>query len=169
MLQHLKTLGYQPICCVSDDHFSISSLLRDEKIPHQLCIFHLIKSLRLMVSEKNGFLLSIKPEYKVMYARIKGIFKTSKIEKLPPKLDNFRKLQNCWETPSQKRILKWFWQKVQFAVMGLSFEENIPRTSNMLENINGQIEARLKTFRGVKSEKSLNKILKILFYFRNFK
>lgn len=122
-----------------------------------------------MVSEKSGFSLYIKPEYKVMYSRMKGIFKTTKIEKLPLKIDSFRKLQTCWETPAQKRILKWFWQKVQFAVMGLSFEENVPRTSNMLENINGQIEARLKTFRGVKSEQSLNKILKILFYFRNYK
>lgn len=122
-----------------------------------------------MVSEKSGFSLCIKPEYKVMYSRIKGIFKATKIEKLPPKIDAFRKLQSCWETPAQKRILKWFWQKVQYAVMGLSFDENVPRTSNMLENINGQIEARLKTFRGVESEKSLNKILKILFYFRNYK
>ena len=122
-----------------------------------------------MVSEKNGFSLSIKPEFKVMYSRIKGIFKTTKIEKLPPKLDNFRELQTYWITNSQKYVLKWFWQKVQYAVMGLSFMENVPRTSNILENINGQIEARLKTFRGVKSEESLNKILKILFFFRNFK
>lgn len=123
----------------------------------------------MMISEKKGFSLSIKPEYKVMYSRIKGIFKTTKIEKLPAKINQFRKLQSCWETKPQKRVLKWFWQKVQFAVMGLSFEEKIPRTSNMLENINGQIEARLKTFRGVKSEESLNKILKILFFFRNYK
>jgi len=122
-----------------------------------------------MVSEKSGFSLYIKPEYRVMYSRIKGIFKTTKIENLPPKIDSFCKLQACWETQSQQRILKWFWQKVQYAVIGLSFEEDVPRTSNMLENINGQIEARLKTFRGVKSEKSLNKILKILFYFRNYK
>lgn len=169
LLQRLKRLGYEPICCVSDDNLSISSLLREEKIPHQLCIFHLLKSLRLMMSEKDGFSLSIKPEFKVMYSRMKGIFKTTKIENLPPKIDIFRKLQTCWETPAQKRILKWFWQKIQHAVMGLSFEENVPRTSNMLENINGQIEARLKTFRGVKSEKSLNKILKILFFFRNYK
>jgi len=44
--------------------------------------------------------------------------------------------------------------------MCLSFEENVPRTNNLLENLNGQIEQRLKTFRGVKSEDSLNKILK---------
>lgn len=169
ILQRLKGLGYEPICGVSDDNSSISSLLKEEKIPQQLCIFHLLKTLRFMVSERNGFSLSIKPEFRVMYSRIKGIFKTSEIEKLPEKINKFRELQTCWTTKSQKYVLKWFWQKVQFAVMGLSFEEKIPRTSNMLENINGQIEARLKTFRGVKSEQSLNKILKILFFFRNFK
>lgn len=169
ILQRLKGLGYEPICGVSDDNLSISSLFKEEKIPHQLCIFHLLKSLRTMTSERNGFSLSIKPEFKVMYSRIKGIFKTSEIEKLPPKIDHFRKLQGYWNTKSQKLVLKWFWQKVQYAVMGLSFEQKVPRTSNILENINGQIEARLKTFRGVKSEESLYKILKILFFFRKFK
>lgn len=53
--------------------------------------------------------------------------------------------------------------------MHLSFEEDVPRTSNILENLNGQIKARIKTFRGIKSEKSLNNFLKILFYFRNYK
>lgn len=169
LLQRLKGLGYEPICGVSDDNLSISSLLKEEKIPHQLCIFHLLKSLRTMISERNGFSLSIKPEFKVIYSRIKGIFKTSEIEKLPPKIDHFRKLQSYWNTKSQKLVLKWFWQKVQYAVMGLSFEQKVPRTSNILENINGQIEARLKTFRGVKSEESLYKILKILLFFRKFK
>lgn len=169
ILQRLKKIGYEPICCISDDNLSISSLLEEEKIPHQLCIFHLLKSLRVMVSQKNGFFTSIRPDCKVLFSRIKGIFKTTQIEKLPPKIDQFRQLGICWKTQLHGRVLKWFWEKVQYAVMGLSFDEKIPKTSNMLENINGQIEARLKTFRGVKSEASLNKILKILFFFRNFK
>jgi len=169
ILRRLKDLGYEPICCVSDDHWSISSLLEEEKIPHQLCVFHLLKTLRKMLIKKDLFAADIPAEYQVMYSRMKGIFKTKRIEDLPERIDQFRKIQPCWKTPRHQYALEWFWKKLPNAVMGLSFVEEIAKTSNMLENINGQIEQRLKTFRGVKSEQSLNKILKILFFFRNFK
>lgn len=169
ILRRLKEVGYEPICCVSDDNISISSLLDENQIPHQLCIFHLIKTLRKMLVLKGSFFGEIDPRYKVMYSRMKGLFKTSKIENLPERVDNFRRLQIFWQTPKQRAVLRWFWEKLPYAVMGLSFTEKIPKTSNLLENQNGQIEARLKTFRGVKSEKALNKTLKILFFLRKFK
>lgn len=169
MLRRLKDLGYEPACCVSDDHWSIGSLLEEEKISHQLCIFHLLKTLRKMLIKKDLFAADIPPEYQVMYSRIKGIFKTKKIEDLPERIDQFRKIQTVWKTPKHRYVLEWFWEKHPKAVIGLSFAEGVPKTSNLLENLNGQIEQRLKTFRGVKSEQSLNKILKILFFFRNFK
>lgn len=169
MLRRLKDLGYEPICVVSDDHSSITSLLKEEKIPHQLCIFHLLRTLRRMLTGNNKFTEPIPQKYHVMYSRMKGIFKTSRIENIPERINNFRKLQIFWQSSKEKYVLNWFWQILQNAIMCLSFEENVPRTSNLLENLNGQIEQRLKTFRGVKSEESLNKILKILFYLRNFK
>lgn len=169
IIRRLKDLGYEPVCCVSDDHSSIGKLLEEEKIPHQLCIFHLLRTLKRMLVEKDLFSAEIPLEYQVMYSRMKGIFKTRKIEDLPEKINQFRKLQIFWKTPKHRYALKWFWEKLPNAVMGLSFAEEVPKTSNLLENLNGQIEQRLKTFRGVKSEQSLNKILKILFFFRNFK
>jgi transposase-like protein len=169
LLRRLKDFRYEPICVVSDDNSSITSLLAEEKIPHQLCIFHLLKTLRKLLTRENWFTSEIPVQYLVMYSRIKGIFKTTKIEELPDRINQFRKLQKFWQSKTHKYALDWFWSKLPNAVMCLSFEENVPRTNNYLENINNQIEARLKTFRGVKSEKSLNKILKILFYLRNFK
>lgn len=169
ILRRLKDLGYEPICVVSDDHASISPLLDEEKIPHQLCIFHLLRTLRKLLTGNHKFTEPIPPQYQVMYSRIKGIFKTNHIEDIPKRINNFRKLQIFWQTPKEKYVLNWFWQTLPNAIMHLSFEENVPRTSNLLENLNGQIEQRLKTFRGVKSEQSLNKILKILFFLRNFK
>lgn len=169
LLRRLKDLGYEPICVVSDDHSSISPLLEEEKNPHQLCIFHLLKTLRRLLTGNNKFTEPIPVQYQVMYSRMKGIFKTHHIEEIPDRVDDLRKIQIFWRTPKEKYVLDWFWNILPNAVMCLSFEENVPRTSNLLENLNGQIEQRLKTFRGVKSEQSLNKILKILFFLRNFK
>lgn len=169
MLRRLKDFQYQPICVVSDDHSSITPLLREEKIPHQLCIFHLLRILRRLLIGNNKFTEPIPPRYQVMYSRMKGIFKTSSIEEIPDRVHDFRKLQIFWQSRKERYVLDWFWHILPNAIMCLSFEENVPRTSNLLENLNGQIEQRLKTFRGVKSEDSLNKILKILFFLRNFK
>ena len=169
ILQRLSERGYEPICCVSDDHFSITPLLRENGIPHQLCIFHLLRTFRSMLVQEDYFSSEIPPEHKVLYSRIKWIFKTRRIEDIPARVDSFRKMQKFWRRKKQLKALEWFWEKLPYAVMGLSFEENVPKTTALLENINGQIKQRLKTFRGVKSEDSLNKILKILFFFRNFK
>ena len=169
ILRRLKERGYEPVCAVSDDNSSISTLLAEENIPHQLCIFHLLRSLRKNLAGSAAVHSEIPPKYQVMYSRMKGIFKTKNIEQLAEKIDQFRKLQFVWTGYKQKRTLAWFWDKVSRAVIGLSFEEKVPRTNNLLENLNGQIEQRLKTFRGVKSEKSLNKILTILFYLRKYK
>lgn len=168
ILRRLKDHGYTPICAVSDDNSCISTLLAEENIPHQLCIFHLLRSLRKNLAGSAAVHAEIPPKYRVMYSRMKGVFKTKNIEHLPEKIDQFRKLQFIWTEYKQRNTLAWFWDKLPRAVMGLSFNENVPRTNNLLENLNGQIEQRLKTFRGVKSEKSLNKILKILFYLRNY-
>lgn len=169
ILRRLKESDYEPICVVSDDHSSITPLLEEKKIPQQLCVFHLIRTLRKLLTGNNKLTEPIPDQYQVMYSRMKGIFKTNRIEDLPERLDNFRKLQRFWQGWKTKRVLRWFWNILPNAIICLSFKENVPRTSNLLENLNGQIEQRLKTFRGVKSEQSLNKILKILFFLRNFK
>lgn len=169
LLRQLREQKYSPICIVSDKHLSLPPLMKDLQIPHQLCVFHLLQSLKRIITRKNNPYADIPKGFKVMYSRIKGILKTSNIEDLPDRVQSFRSLTKYWKTKRHQGVLKWFWKTLPKAVMGLSFEEKIPRTTNLLENLNGQIEQRLKTFRGVKSEESLNKILKILFYFRNYK
>jgi len=132
LLKRLKDLQYEPICVVSDDHSSISFLLEEEKIPHQLCIFHLLRTLRRMLTGNNKFTEPIPEKYQVMYSRMKGIFKTNHIEEIPVRVNDFRKLQIFWQSPKEKYILDWFWKILPNAIMCLSFEENAPRTSNLL-------------------------------------
>lgn len=165
IFQHLDKVEYKPYCVVSDGNVSIVSLAEERNIPHQRCIFHLLQDLKRWLTKGGEFVYG---GDHILYSRIKWIFKTKKIEDLPFRLDLFRSISFVFER--RKSILKWFWGVLPNAVLHLSYIENPPpRTSNQLENLNGQIKQRIKTMRGVKSEQSLNNLLKVLFYFRKYK
>lgn len=166
IFQHLDLVGYKPICVVSDGHDSIIRNIKERNLPHQRCVFHLLRDLKYKLGKQKE--AELHGKNRVLYSRIKGIFKTSKIENIPERIENFRtKIEPLFSDKSC--ILKWFWDILPNAILHLSYEENVPSTSNILENINGQIKQRIKTTRGMKSEKSLDNLLKILFYFRNYK
>ena len=165
ILARLEKIEYKPICIVSDGHWGIKTLCEEDRIPQQRCIFHLLKYLKDQLSD-NGELLR---GNKILYSRLKGILKSSSIESLEMKVSNFRNIIMHFQTSKQKRVLAWFFKVLPNAAIHLSFEENVPNTTSLLENLNGQIRTRLKTFRGVKSQESLDKVLKILFRFRNYK
>jgi transposase-like protein len=133
-------------------------------LPHQRCIFHLLKNLKFYLTNEGNWK---QPKDNILYSRIKGILKTNNIKDLPERIDKFRQFERIF--PGRRKIFKWFWSVLPNAVLHLSYEEDIPRTTAKLENLNGQIKARIKTMRGVKSEQSLNNFLKILFYFRKYK
>lgn len=159
--------GYKVKCIVSDGHWALESIIEEENFPHQRCIFHIIQNLQQQLTI-NG---ELKGSYRVLYSRLKYVLKSPTIEKLATRVDKLRIYTNlAFLTPKQLKTLKFFFQTLHNATLHLSFTDlEVPRTNNRLENLNGQIKARLKTFRGVKSEDSLNKILKIIFKFRNFK
>lgn len=168
ILRRIEEVGYKPIICLSDGHSAIVPILKEKNIPHQQCIFHLLQSLRRELTKKV-FGHEIPKQYKVLYSRIKYIFKAKNIESMAKGVENLRILTPCFTAPKQKKVLKWFWKNIISATLHHSYIEKIPHTTNQLENINGQIKQRLKTMRGVKSEESLIKILKILFYLRKYK
>lgn len=166
IFQRLGQAGYKPLCVVSDGHDSIASVVREKNLPHQRCVFHLLQELKRKLGVWGEAELS--GRNKVLYSRIKWIFKTKKIEDLPGKIDYFRShVEPLFEKGSS--VLRWFWRIVPHAVLHLSYTEEVPNTTNLLENFNGQIKQRLKTMRGMKSERSLHNLLKIFFYFRKYK
>ena len=166
IFQHLDAVKYKPICVVSDGHESILSVVRERNLPHQRCVFHLLRELRRKLGKRRE--AELRGKNRVLYSRIKGLFKTKKIEDLPERIDHFRtKVEPLFQ--DRIGIIEWFWDVLPNAIMWLSYEEEVPRTSNILEGLNGQIKQRLKTMRGMKSEKSLYNLLKILFFFRNYK
>lgn len=166
ILRRLKDRKYEPICVVSDGHFSIIPLVREERIPHQRCVTHLLRELRRSLAKKeNG---ELEGKNLVIYRRIQWLFRTKKIEDIPKRLTVIREASgNLFK--KKGGTLRWFWQILPDAILHLSYEENIPCTTNLLENLNGQIKQRIKTTRGMKSEKSLHNLLKVLFYFRKYK
>lgn len=167
ILRRLNDAGYELRVAVSDGHTSLTTLFEEENILHQRCLFHLLQDLQEML-KIHGELFG---GNHILYSRLKYILKSKTIEKFVERLEVFReKSQHLFRSYQQRHAIKWFWNIVHDATVHLSFiDGEVPRTSNLLENLNGQIEARLKTFRGVKSEESLHNLLKILFRFRNYK
>ena len=166
IFQHLDKVGYRPICVVSDGHRSLLRVIKERNLPHQRCIFHLLRELKRRLGK--GLYPELTGRKKVLYSRIKYILKTKRIEDLPERIRVFRKKTEHLFTKEQL-VLDWFHSVLPHAVLHLSYEENIPNGTNLLENLNGQIKQRIKTMRGMKSEKSLDNLLKILFYFNDYK
>lgn len=166
LLQRLKEVGYDLICVVSDGHFSILPIIKERNLPHQRCLFHLLKELKRKFVKYDFTDLS--GRNRILYSRIKWVFKAKRIEDLPAKVEFFR-TRTAPLFPDKQPIIDWFWNILPSAILHLSYGENVPRTTALLENLNGQIKSRIKTFRGIKSETSLNNLLKILFHFRKHK
>ena len=166
VLQRLEDAGYKLICLVSDGHFSILPIIKERNLPHQRCLFHLLKELKRKLVKFDY--ADLTGRNRILYSRIKWIIKTKHIEDLPERVELFRE-KTAPIFQDKQSVLDWFWDILPSAVLHLSYEEDVPRTTALLENLNGQIKQRIKTMRGVKSEKSLHNLLKILFHFMNCK
>ena len=166
LFNRLSNIGYQPICVVSDGHSSIAKVVEEYGFPHQRCVFHILREIERGLKRKG--ILELEGRNLVLYQRLKWVIMTPDIEHLSKRIDSLR-LSSDVLFRRHKRLIKWFWGVLPNAVMHLSFFEKVPNSTSLLENLNGQIKARFKTMRGLKSEESLNNLLKILFYFRNYK
>lgn len=164
IFQHLDKAKYDPICVVSDRHTSIVQVVKEKNLPHQLCVFHLLKQLKEWLTIAGEFRL---PKDMLLYNRIYYIFMANRIEDIPRLIEEFRVFQNAFS--GRKSVFKWFWEVLPNALMHLSYEEKVPRTTAYIESLNKRLRQRFKTFYGVKSEESLRKTLKILFYLQERK
>ena len=161
IFQRLTKIGYKPICIVSDGNAALESVAKEYKFPHQRCVVHLLRDLERVLGKRVG--KKLKGMNKRIYDQMRDIWFTKKIEDIPEKiikLDKFKK---------KKWIIRWVKKTLPNAILHLSYKENVPHTTNILENLNGQIKQRIKTMRGMKSKESLHNFLKILFYFRKYK
>jgi len=153
LLLDLKRIGYEPKAFVSDGIVVLKEFLNEQytNLPHQRCTVHIYLNIKSKIApgrvkdERKEILLervkdilwsesllSAKRRLKFLYSN----FKLNKKERQALE-DLWRILPECFVC----RDPKWLYLQ-------------LPRSSNSIENVMGQIEARLKTRRGPKSLKS---------------
>ncbi len=159
MYAELKKEGYPLRAIVSDGHSGIAKLTAEENIPHQRCVFHLLQDLRYFLGIRND---EISGNW-ILFQRLRHILMSPTLEKLVENLEFFRRYTSLLFV-HKKSILKWFYKNLEAATMHFSFiDGDVPRTNNQMENFIGQVEQRLKTMRGFKSEISAKYTLNAIF------
>ncbi len=138
---------------VSDWHGSIRASINDfaPEAPHQRCVAHVLRD----TSNKLG-------SYAFRTERGKEIwYIVRKLALFCKSLEEAKKLQSKIEEnyalfyDREKKAFQVIFKTLSQIYMFSKNPETIPRTSNRIENLMGQLEARLKTFRGVSSPKSV--------------
>lgn len=162
LLVDLERLGYRPKAFVSDGIQSLKESLADRypDLPHQRCTVHIFLAARSKVIHGK----KIDDRSKKFVTRLKDILWSNTLNGAK------RKLQNIWNikglTRSERIALRFIWPTLSecFVCRDPKFKHlKLPRSSNAIENVIGNIETRLKTMRGTKSrlaaEALINEIL----------
>ena len=162
ILVDLERLGYGPKGFVSDGIQSLKESLADRypDLPHQRCTVHIFLSARSKVI--GGGKADERTKEFVELIRIILWSRTLQEAK--------RRFQKLWITRclsrGERRALEFIWPTLPecFVCRDKRFRHlKLPRSSNAIENVIGNIEARLKTRRGTKNlvaaERLVNEIL----------
>ena len=155
LLVDLKRLGYVPKGFVSDGILSLKELLSEmyPSLRHQRCTVHVFLGARAKVA--TGRKTSERAKDFVELLRLILWSRTLAEAK--------RRAQKLWSvrslTRSERRAIEYIWPTLPqcFVCREKKFRHlHLPRSSNAIENVIGQIEARLKTRRGIKSDASID-------------
>jgi mutator family transposase len=154
LLVDLKRLGYPFKGFVSDGIISLKELLLElyPDLPHQRCTVHIFLAARAKVTKGRK-----------VSERTKGFIELLRMILWSRTLiEAKRRTQKLWGlhglTKSERRALEYVWTTLPqcFICREKRFRHlHLPRSSNAIENVIGQVEARLKTRRGIKSETSM--------------
>lgn len=154
LLVDLKRLGYVPKGFVSDGISSLRELLSElySSLPHQRCTVHIFLAARAKVAigrkvpeRSRDFIELIRA---ILWSRTLATAK--------------RRTQKLWQlrglTQGERKALQYVWPTLSqcFVCREKRFLDlKLPRSSNAIENVIGQVEVRLKTRRGMKSETAM--------------
>jgi len=154
LLVDLKRLGYVPKGFVSDGILSLKELLSDSYplLPHQRCTVHIFLAARSKVAHGKR-----QTEHTDDFIELMRMILWSRTLR-----EAKRRIRTLWElhglTRNERRALEYIWPTLPqcFVCRDRRFRHlKLPRSSNAIENVIGQIEARLKTRRGIKSDVSI--------------
>lgn len=162
LLVDLERLGYRPKAFVSDGILTLKESLADRypNLPHQRCTVHIFLAARAKVT--GGGKTDERTE--LFIEHLQQILWSKTLEQAK------RKFQTLWQTKrlirGEREALKYLWPTLPecFVCRDPKFKHlKLPRSSNAIENVIGNIEARLKTMRGVKNltaaERLVNEVL----------
>lgn len=150
LLLDLENIGYQPKAFVSDGILSLKELVGDRypALPHQRCAVHVFLAARAKLM--SGKAMNERAE--LFVEKLKQALWSNTIEeakRLVYRLSSTERL-----LPGEKAALKLVWSALHGCFVCREprwLHLKLPRSSNAIENVIGQIEARLKTMRGVKN------------------
>lgn len=154
LLVDLKRLGYVPRGFVSDGILSLKELLAETypDLPHQRCTVHVFLAARSKVAFGKR-----RSEHTDDFIELSRMILWSRTLQ-----EAERRTQKLWKlhglTRNERRAIEYIWPTLPqcFVCRDKRFRHlHLPRSSNAIENVIGQIEARLKTRRGIKSEVSM--------------
>lgn len=158
LLLDLKTVGYVPKAFVSDGIPSLAEFLADaySDLPHQRCAVHVFLRARSMLTvrgkakenEKMRAANAVEVVRRILWSKSLAVARRALngIERSPKLL------------PAERRTLRFLCEALPACFIAAAKKWKhleLPRSSNAIENVIGQVEARLKTRRGTKSFASL--------------
>jgi len=153
LLTDLKRAGYAPKGFVPDGILTLKEFLAESyaEFPHQRCTVHVFLAARGKVggggktTERTDDLIEL----------MRRILWSGTLSKARAR---FRKVWNVSHlTRTERSALDFIWTALPECFVCRDprwLHLNLPRSSNAIENVMGQVEARLKTRRGTKSQSS---------------
>jgi transposase-like protein len=150
MMTDLKHIGYVPKGFVSDGISTLKEYLSEAfpDLPHQRCTVHVFLAARA----KLGGGRKTNERTDAFIESIQRILWSRSLLMARRRLLILRKNPNL--TKKECAVLDFIWSALPecFVCKDRRWRHlNLPRSSNAIENVMGQIEARLKTRRGTKS------------------
>lgn len=162
LLLDLEKIGYVPKGFVSDGISSLKESLADRypDLPHQRCTVHIFLAARAKVTGGGP----ADERAAKFIERLRSILWSRTLRGAK------QKFQILWNTKrltcAEREALKYIWPTLPecFVCRDERWKHlSLPRSSNAIENVIGNIEARLKTMRGTKNmlaaERLINEIL----------
>jgi transposase-like protein len=150
MMTELKHAGYVPKGFVSDGILTLKEYLEEafSDLPHQRCTVHIFLAARAKAGG-TGKRSERTDEFIELMRRILWSKTLPQAKKRFEKLWSVRHL-----TRKERTALDFVWAALPacFVCRDSTWKHlKLPRSSNAIENVMGQVEARLKTRRGAKS------------------
>lgn len=170
LLRNLKGEKYQTFATVSDGGCGIHAALRRMNIQrHQRCHIHILRDLRsgLRIHAKRPK-TTLRRYFLMKYAKL--VLDAKDRCQMESRLRQLRRVTEImWPLTGdiKKNICRSFLKTLPAAFLWLDYDGIIviPKTTNALENYIGQLNARLKTMRGMKNPKNAELVLNGIHHF----